>query len=108
MSISQVIFNITYMIFFVQCLQPHRFAQIHDGVVECIAANSFVNGLFLSVGRNVLAIWSTELLSTPIFWRRNFANLTSVCWSKERPCVFYVTCADGSFEAWDILGKEQF
>lgn len=85
--------------------QPRLCAQIHNGLVEAIAANRFVSGLFLSVGRNVLALWSTELLWTPIFWRCNSAHLTSVCWSKDRPSVFFVTCGDGSFEAWDILGK---
>lgn len=80
-------------------------ANMHDGIVVAIARNPFVSELILSVGRNVLCLWSVDLLWSPIFWRRSTANLTDVCWSKDRPSVFFVTRGDGTFEAWDILGK---
>lgn len=40
-----------------------------------------------------------------MFWRRDAICLTDVKWSKDRPAVFFVIRADGSFETWDLLSK---
>lgn len=61
--------------------------------------------LFLTVGRNVLVLWRIDLLWTPVFWRWCPNRLTDVKWSKDRPAVFFVVRADGSFEAWDLLSN---
>lgn len=81
------------------------YVDVHDGPVLQVDRNSFVPELFLAIGRNVLALWKIELLTTPIFWRKCSAKLTACKWSKDRPSVFFLARDDGNFEAWDLLSK---
>lgn len=81
------------------------YAQVHDGHVLVVDRNPFLPSLFLSIGRNVLALWTADTMWTAIFWRRRAAQINCVKWSLNRPSVFFVSRSDGSFEAWDILSR---
>lgn len=81
------------------------FASVHDGPIYNISRNPFLYNLFLTIGRQVLALWHEEHVRYPIFWRYSTAQLTDCKWSNDKPSVFFVTTVDGNFEAWDILSK---
>lgn len=82
-----------------------HFARVHDGPVISMKRNPFFPWLFVSIGRNVFAVWKEDYNYSPIFWRRCQNDLTAVTWSESRPSVLFLTRIDGSLEAWDILGK---
>ncbi|KAJ6637540.1 Dynein axonemal intermediate chain 3 [Pseudolycoriella hygida] len=81
------------------------FANAHDGPIYKIAKNPFVHYIFMTIGRQVLALWHEEHIQAPIFWRYSVAQLTDCQWSKDKPSVFFVTTVEGNFEAWDILSR---
>lgn len=82
-----------------------NFARVHDGPVISMKRNPFFPWLFVSIGRNVFAVWKEDYSYSPIFWRRRQNDLTAVSWSESRPSVLFLTRIDGSIEAWDILCK---
>lgn len=81
------------------------FASVHDGPIYNISRNPFLYNVFLTIGRQVLALWHEHHIRAPIFWRYSNAQLTDCKWSKDKPSVFFVTTVDGNFEAWDLLSK---
>ncbi|XP_073835088.1 missing minor mitochondria isoform X2 [Musca autumnalis] len=83
-----------------------HFARIHDGPVISMKKNPFLPWLFVSIGRNVFAVWKEDYNYSPIFWRRCQNDLTAVAWSESRPSVLFLTRIDGSLEAWDILARD--
>lgn len=82
-----------------------NFARVHDGPIISMKRNPFFPWLFVSIGRNVFAVWKEDYSYSPIFWRRRQNDLTAVSWSESRPSVLFLTRIDGSIEAWDILCK---
>lgn len=104
-SILPYIFKLVSVLFFQTTLQPEMFASVHDGPIYNISRNPFVHNLFLTIGRQVLALWHEEHIRSPIFWRYSKAQLTDCKWSQDKPSVFFVTTEDGNFGAWDILSK---
>uniref|UniRef100_A0A1I8M5P3 WD domain protein n=1 Tax=Musca domestica TaxID=7370 RepID=A0A1I8M5P3_MUSDO len=83
-----------------------HFARVHDGPVISMKRNPFFPWLFVSIGRNVFAVWKEDYNYSPIFWRRCQNDLTAVTWSESRPSVLFLTRIDGSLEAWDILARD--
>lgn len=85
--------------------QKDKFAAIHDGPVLVVERNPFCSDIFLSIGGNILALWSEGCLSSPIFWRRRNTRLTTGRWSLDRACVFFIANANGDLEVWDTNGE---
>uniref|UniRef100_A0A1I8PHP8 WD repeat-containing protein 63 n=1 Tax=Stomoxys calcitrans TaxID=35570 RepID=A0A1I8PHP8_STOCA len=83
-----------------------NFARVHDGPIIALKRNPFLPWLFVSIGRNVVAVWKEDYNYSPIFWRRRQNDLTAVTWSESRPAVLFLTRIDGSLEAWDILSRD--
>lgn len=81
------------------------FCKINGDPVISISKNPFIDNLILSIGSSTLAVWRDDFTTSPIFWRKRSANLSSGIWSKNRPSVFFITRTDGCCEAWDILGE---
>lgn len=86
-------------------IEINYFSPIHGDPVLTLVKNPFIDNLILSVGYSSLAVWQDNFTTSPIFWRKRPSNLTSGCWSKNRPSVFFITRTDGNCEAWDILGN---
>lgn len=82
-----------------------EFVPIHDGPVFEIRRNPFCDSVFASCGKCVLAIWKEGCWWAPIFWRKRPASITRLEWSLDRPSILYLCRSDGTFEAWDLLGK---
>ncbi|XP_001353254.3 WD repeat-containing protein 63 [Drosophila pseudoobscura] len=83
-----------------------QFAMVHDGPVVSVRKNPFYPELFVSIGRNVFALWKEDYPHSAIFWRKRPCDLTAVAWSETRPAVLYITRIDGILEAWDILARD--
>ncbi|XP_075157418.1 missing minor mitochondria [Haematobia irritans] len=83
-----------------------NFARVHDGPIISLKRNPFFSWLFVSIGRNVVAVWKEDYNYSPIFWRRRQNDLTAVAWSESRPSVLFLTRIDGSLEVWDILSRD--
>lgn len=81
------------------------FAPVHDGPILNIERNPFVSEIFLSIGKNIVALWSEQLNSAPIFWRRRSSPISCCKWSSNRVSVFYLAYYDGTVEVWDILTR---
>lgn len=84
-----------------------NFARVHDGPVISMKRNPFFPWLFVSIGRNIFAVWKEDYNYSPIFWRKRQCDLTDVTWSESRPSVLFLTRIDGSLEVWDILCEYQ-
>lgn len=82
-----------------------KFAAIHDGPILLIERNPFCADIFLSVGGNILALWSETCLDSAIFWRKRKARVTAGRWSQDRPSVFFIADSNGDLEIWDSSGK---
>uniref|UniRef100_A0A182QF20 WD repeat-containing protein 63 n=1 Tax=Anopheles farauti TaxID=69004 RepID=A0A182QF20_9DIPT len=78
-------------------------SPIHDGPILALERNPTVRTVFLSIGGHVLAVWSMEQKTSPIFWRKKIARVTACCWSLERVSVFFIGLSNGDFEIWDII-----
>ncbi|XP_035782323.1 WD repeat-containing protein 63-like [Anopheles albimanus] len=83
----------------------HSFCAIHDGQVVALERNQLMPRVFLSIGGHVLAMWSYEDRSSPIFWRKRSSKVTACRWSLDRVSVFFVGYDDGNFEVWDLNMK---
>ncbi|XP_055840961.1 dynein axonemal intermediate chain 3 [Episyrphus balteatus] len=84
----------------------YSFARVHDGPIVALKKNPYYPEIFVSIGRHVMAIWREDFHFTPILWRVRPKILTAVEWSTDRPAVLYLTRSDGSFEAWDLLARD--
>ncbi|XP_055915238.1 dynein axonemal intermediate chain 3 [Eupeodes corollae] len=84
----------------------YSFARVHDGPIVALKKNPFYREIFVSIGRNVMAIWRQDFPFTPILWRVRPHALTAVEWSTDRPAVLFLTRNDGTFEAWDLLARD--
>uniref|UniRef100_A0A182M2C2 WD repeat-containing protein 63 n=1 Tax=Anopheles culicifacies TaxID=139723 RepID=A0A182M2C2_9DIPT len=83
----------------------HVFSPIHDGPILALERNHTCRSVFLSIGGNVLAIWSEENHSSPVFWRKKPVKVTACRWSLDRVFVFFVGLSNGDFEIWDMSLK---
>uniref|UniRef100_A0A182W9Z5 WD repeat-containing protein 63 n=1 Tax=Anopheles minimus TaxID=112268 RepID=A0A182W9Z5_9DIPT len=79
------------------------FSPIHDGPILALERNHICRSVFLSIGGNVLAIWSEKEHSSPVFWRMKSVKVTACHWSLDRVSVFFVGLSNGDFEIWDII-----
>lgn len=82
-----------------------KFAAIHDGPILLIERNPFCGDIFLSVGGNILALWSETCMDSAIFWRKRKSRVTAGRWSQDRPSVFFIADSNGDLEIWDTSGK---
>lgn len=85
--------------------QTETFAAVHDGPILNVERNPFISELFISIGKNIVAIWSEQLNNAPIFWRRRSSPISYCKWSSSRVSVFFLTYYDGSVEVWDLLTR---
>ncbi|CAG5052722.1 unnamed protein product [Parnassius apollo] len=76
---------------------------IHDGIITTVQVNPILNDLTLTVGGKIFAIWSNELMSRPLFWKKRNCRLTDAAWSLYKPSIIFVTTSEGNLETWDIL-----
>ncbi|XP_050072328.1 dynein axonemal intermediate chain 3-like [Anopheles maculipalpis] len=83
----------------------HAFSPIHDGPILALERNNICRTVFLSIGENVLAIWSETESSSPVFWRKKPVKVTACRWSLDRVSVFFVGLSNGDFEIWDMSLK---
>uniref|UniRef100_A0A182S6H8 WD repeat-containing protein 63 n=1 Tax=Anopheles maculatus TaxID=74869 RepID=A0A182S6H8_9DIPT len=83
----------------------HGFSPIHDGPILALERNHICRTVFLSIGGNVLAIWSEAESSSPVFWRKKNVKVTACRWSLDRVSVFFVGLSNGDFEIWDMSLK---
>ncbi|XP_049276829.1 dynein axonemal intermediate chain 3-like [Anopheles funestus] len=81
------------------------FSPIHDGPILALERNHICRNVFLSIGGNVLAIWSEEENSSPVFWRKKSMKVTACRWSLDRVSVFFIGLSNGDFEIWDMSLK---
>lgn len=88
--------NSEYCDFIFQCC-------IHDGVVTCTTKNPLIDGLTLSVGGKIFAIWSDKLLNRPLIWKKRPVRLTDGVWSKYKPSTLFIATSEGDLETWDLL-----
>lgn len=78
--------------------------QCHFGPVRSLSRNPSFVKTFLTVGDWNARIWSEDNRDNPIYWTKNHpAALTSGAWSFGKCSLFYISRADGSIDAWDIL-----
>lgn len=70
-----------------------------------IERNSFMPGIFLSVGENVFALWSENNQTVPILWRRRETNIQAAQWSSSRISLFFIARRNGMIELWDLLTR---
>lgn len=87
------------------CFQAEIFTSIHDGPVLSVERNPFFSEIFLSIGKNIIALWSEQSFASPIFWRRRKSAISCGKWSTNRASVFFLTYYDGSVDVWDILTR---
>lgn len=85
--------------------QTEMFAAVHDGPILNVERNPFFDEIFLSIGKNIVAMWSEQSYTTPIFWRRRSSPISYSSWSSNRASVFFLTYYDGTVEVWDILTR---
>lgn len=57
---------------------------------------------FLSIGWHIFAIWNSNIITEPLFWRRREAIITCAEWSAKRATMFFIALHDGVVEVWDI------
>ncbi|XP_065089319.1 dynein axonemal intermediate chain 3 [Ochlerotatus camptorhynchus] len=81
--------------------EKNKFAVVHDGSILSLERNPFCSDIFLTIGGNVLALWSEECLSSAIFWRKRITRVTAGKWSLDRACVFFIANCNGDLEIWD-------
>lgn len=79
------------------------FANIHDSIILRVDRNPFVPEIFLSIAGDIIAIWHSTYLLSPILWRRIATRITDAKWSLNRPSVFFISRADGALEIWDLM-----
>lgn len=79
--------------------------MIHNGPVLMIERNPFVSSIILSIGQNILAIWSESNQSAPVLWRRRETNITCAQWSPTRVSLFFIARYGGIIELWDLLTR---
>lgn len=70
-----------------------------------IERNSFMAGVFLSVGEKVFALWSENNQTVPILWRRRETNIQAAQWSSSRISLFFIARRHGIIEVWDLLTR---
>lgn len=76
---------------------------IHDGVITACIQNPFIANITLTVGGKIFAIWSDNLSSRPLIWKKRPYRLTDASWSNYKSSILFITTSEGSLETWDIL-----
>lgn len=70
-----------------------------------IQKNSFVHGVFSTVGGNIFSVWHEDFRSFPILWRRRKSRIISSQWSPDRPSVISMVFESGILEIWDLNSR---
>ena len=86
-----------------------HFWSAHVGMISDLQRSPFFQDILLSVGGTSFHIWKEGAMHAPLLssYAYTSANgyLTGGRWSATRPSVFYLTKADGSIEAWDLIDR---
>lgn len=82
--------------------QIDTFGAIHNGFILRCISNPNHGDAVLSIGWHIFAIWSSNTLSEPIYWRRRKSIITCAEWSTKRATMFFIAMHDGVVEVWDL------
>ena len=78
----------------------------HFGNITDLQRNPCFIDLILSIGSWNFHIWKEGEMTAPLMSSHVYTiYLTAGCWSPTRAAVFFLTRADGSIEAWDLLDR---
>ncbi|XP_071799358.1 dynein axonemal intermediate chain 3-like isoform X2 [Asterias amurensis] len=90
-------------------LQPPKpqFAKLyHDWRINTLQRSPFYKDLILTVGGWNFTLWKEGVEGGPIIHSATAPKkLTAGYWSPTRPAVFFIGCADGNIDIWDLLDK---
>lgn len=85
----------------------HYKLNCHFGPVLSVGRNPSYVKTFLTVGDWNARLWSEDNRDSAIFWTKNHkAALTHSAWSFGRCSLFFISRADGTVDAWDILVQQ--
>lgn len=76
---------------------------IHDGVISSCTKNPLMDGLTLTVGGKIFAIWNDKLVGRPLTWKKRPYRLTDGVWSLYKPSLLFISTCEGDLETWDLL-----
>ncbi|KAJ8687887.1 hypothetical protein QAD02_023682 [Eretmocerus hayati] len=83
-----------------------RFKAHHGPVISVTRNPNFVKN-FLTVGDWTARVWSEDCRESSIVWTPGHeVLLTNGAWSETRFSVFFLTRADGTMDAWDLLVQQ--
>lgn len=79
-----------------------NYGKYHDGPIISLSRTESFPDLTLTVGGKVFALWRSDFIGMPVFWRRSKYKYTSGVWNNYRPSIFRLTRSDGHIEMWHL------